>query len=104
MTFTTTFLRQMNLRPLAGLTRIERDCMMNGGSAVGHIGIKASGTLLFLSFLSCVAVPSLFVLLCSRPVRGVERKGSLAALRDPRLACGPMSAPHPQGSQEASLG
>jgi hypothetical protein len=38
---------------------------MNGGSAVGHIGIKASGTFLFLSCLCCGAVPSLFVLLCS---------------------------------------
>jgi hypothetical protein len=66
MTFTTTFLRQMNSRPLAGLFRIEGDCMMNGGNAVGHIGIEVSGTLLFLSFLSCGAEPSLFVLLCSR--------------------------------------
>jgi hypothetical protein len=40
--------------------------MMNGGNAVGHIGIEVSGTLLFLSFLSCGAEPSLFVLLCSR--------------------------------------
>jgi hypothetical protein len=39
--------------------------MMNYRSAVAHIGIKASGTFLFLSCLCCGAVLSLFVLLCS---------------------------------------
>src|SRR5256885_12367756 len=90
MTFTTTSLRQMNLRPLAGLSRIEKDCMMNGGSGVGHIGIEVSGTLLFLSVLSCGAVPSLFVLLCSR-AKPLTWKQSAATIPIAALAPG---SPH----------
>src|SRR6476660_7011574 len=65
ITFTTSFLHQMNSRPLAGLIRRYGNFSTDPGGASWHIGAEA-WSLLFLSFLSCGSAQSSCGSLCSQ--------------------------------------
>jgi len=91
ITFTTSFLHQMNSRPLAGLIRRYGNFNTDPGGASWHIGAEA-WSLLFLLFLSCWAAQSSCVLLCSQPCPST---GSVTAT----IIKSPSSSPAPSGTQ-----